>query len=503
MDNTGHKKNTVSEFSYMLQRQGSDDSAEAAAFDDINSLVKNNQQGTTDDEALSSLPQASFNYINSIVGSGVIGIPYALHRAGFGLGLFLLVTVAVITDYSLILMVRCGHLSGRFSYPGVMEAAYGKGGYYLLSLLQFMYPFLAMISYNVVVGDTLSKVLVRFVPSWGNSMLAVRFGVVFVVTVTVIIPLCLYKNVSRLAKVSFLSLACVVVILLAVVYKLIGGDYAVVPDTPESWRFAHSDLIPAVGIMAFAFMCHHNTFLVYQSMRDATLERWEKVTHLSVGFAWLVATLFGIAGYCTFRALSQGDLLENYCWDDDLMNFARVLFSISILLTFPIECFVSREIVRTQIKRFYSQEVVVQYDADKDPAHATGSDEDEKSVATTLAIVFAAFIISPYTECLGPVLELNGLLAAIPLAYILPGLAYIQLSPHSLFSQEKLPAAGLVVFGTIVTISGAALLMPNLIGDCRTGTIMGYCREDELAMNASSLAARALAMTQQLTTPPC
>lgn len=41
---------------------------------------------------------------------------------------------------------------------------------------------------------------------------------------------------------------------------------------------------------------------------------------------------------------SAGDLLENYCWDDDLMNFSRVLFSISILLTFPIECFVSREV---------------------------------------------------------------------------------------------------------------------------------------------------------------
>lgn len=62
-------------------------------------------------DTLSSLPQASFNYINSIVGSGVIGIPYALHRAGFGLGLALLILVAYITDYSLILMVSgcaCG-----------------------------------------------------------------------------------------------------------------------------------------------------------------------------------------------------------------------------------------------------------------------------------------------------------------------------------------------------------------------------------------------------------
>lgn len=40
------------------------------------------------------------------------------------------------------LQVRCGHICGRFSYPGIMEAAYGKYGYYLLSLLQFMYPFL-------------------------------------------------------------------------------------------------------------------------------------------------------------------------------------------------------------------------------------------------------------------------------------------------------------------------------------------------------------------------
>lgn len=152
-------------------------------------------------------------------------------------------------------------------------------------------------------------------------------------------------------------------------------------------------------------MCHHNTFLVYQSMRNASLERWEKVTHISVGFAWAVAALFGIAGYATFRALSQGDLLENYCWDDDLMNFSRVLFSISIILTFPIECFVSREIIRTQIERFKSPDMV-EYDKERDPSHETG-DDGKPSVGITLGIVFAAFIISPQTECLGPVLELN------------------------------------------------------------------------------------------------
>ncbi|XP_031631378.1 putative sodium-coupled neutral amino acid transporter 11 isoform X2 [Contarinia nasturtii] len=396
---------------------------------------------------------------------------------GFGLGLLLLVIVAAITDYSLILMVRCGHISGRFSYPGIMEAAYGKWGYYVLSLLQFCYPFLAMISYNVVVGDTLTAVLMRFLPASSISMGTVRFFVVFTVTVFLVLPLCLYKNISRLARASFISLAFICIILFAVILKFISGDYDVVPSVDNSWQFANKDVIPATGIMAFAFMSHHNTFLVYQSMRDATLEKWEQVTHISIGFAWVVAALFGIAGYATFRGLSQGDLLENYCWGDDLMNFVRVLFSISILLTFPIECFVSREIVKNQIHRYKSNATdPVEYEKDSDPVHAVGDINDDLSNKITLAIVLTAFFISPLTDCLGPVLELNGLLAAIPLAYILPGLAYIQMESHSLFSREKLPAVGLVAFGTVVTLAGAGLLLKNLTGDCKSNIVLDYCQ---------------------------
>lgn len=86
-----------------------------------------------------------------------------------------------------------------------------------------------MISYNVVVGDTLSKVMVRMVPSWGaDSMGSVRFGVVFFVTLFVITPLCLHKNISRLARASFLSLVCVVFILFAVICRMLSDTYDVV-----------------------------------------------------------------------------------------------------------------------------------------------------------------------------------------------------------------------------------------------------------------------------------
>ena len=41
-----------------------------------------------------------------------------------------------------------------------MEASFGKGGYIILSVIQFIYPFVAMVSYNVIVGDTITKLIV-------------------------------------------------------------------------------------------------------------------------------------------------------------------------------------------------------------------------------------------------------------------------------------------------------------------------------------------------------
>lgn len=58
------------------------------------------------------------------------------------------------------------------------------------------------------------------------------------------------------------------------------------------------------------------------------------------------------------------------------------------------------------------------------------------------------------------------------------------MEPHSMTSREKLPAVGLVVFGTIVTVVGAAVLLPGILGDCKSNTDLGYCKSyDELSVS--------------------
>ena len=65
---------------------------------------------------------------------------YALHQGGVLLGLMSFIVLGVVTDYSLIILIKSGHLAGSNSYAGVMSAAFGTPGYVVLSVLQFIYP---------------------------------------------------------------------------------------------------------------------------------------------------------------------------------------------------------------------------------------------------------------------------------------------------------------------------------------------------------------------------
>jgi amino acid permease len=48
-------------------------------------------------------------------------------------------------------------------------------------------------------------------------------------------------------------------------------------------------------VIAFAFVCHHACFIVYQTLRDNTDRRWAKTVHLALGTALTVMLSLAIA----------------------------------------------------------------------------------------------------------------------------------------------------------------------------------------------------------------
>ena len=53
-------------------------------------------------------------------------------------------------------------------------------------------------------------------------------------------------------------------------------------------------------------MCHHNSFLIYDSLMEPTEKRWATVTHISVLVAMICTLVLGVTGYATFTGYSQG-----------------------------------------------------------------------------------------------------------------------------------------------------------------------------------------------------
>ncbi len=64
-----------------------------------------------------------------------------MSRAGFYTGLFLLVVLCYVTDWTVRLIVMDAKLSGAKSYIGIMDRAFGSSGRAAVSFFQFSFAF--------------------------------------------------------------------------------------------------------------------------------------------------------------------------------------------------------------------------------------------------------------------------------------------------------------------------------------------------------------------------
>ncbi|KAF7248193.1 putative sodium-coupled neutral amino acid transporter 11 [Varanus komodoensis] len=225
-------------------------------------------------------------------------------------------------------------------------------------------------------------------------------------------------------------------------------------QSENPWVFAKPNAIQAIGVMSFAFICHHNSFLIYGSLKEPTLRNWAHITHVSVLFAVFVSLVFATCGYVTFGEYTEGDIFENYCKDDDLATFGRFCYGITVILTFPIECFVTREVVANV---FFNGNLTTLF-----------------HIILTVIVVAVATSISLVYDCLGIVLELSGALSATPLVFILPAACYLKLSEERWTHLDNLLSGLILAIGVLVMIVGFVMtvLHPQ---ECSHGKEMPYC----------------------------
>jgi solute carrier family 38 (sodium-coupled neutral amino acid transporter), member 11 len=190
----------------------------------------------------------------------------------------------------------------------------------------------------------------------------------------------------------------------------------------------HSGIFEAIGVISFAFVCHHNSLLIYGSLRKPTIDRFSRVTHYSTGISLVACLAMALSGYLTFGNKTLGNVLNNFPQDNIMVNIARLFFGLNMLTTLPLEAFVCREVMNN-------------YWFPDEPFHPN------RHIIFTTALVVSAMTMSLITCDLGVVFELFGATSACALAYILPPLCYIKLAKRS---SKTYIAIAVVVFGCAV-----------------------------------------------------
>ncbi|KAH6914001.1 amino acid transporter [Coprinopsis sp. MPI-PUGE-AT-0042] len=376
------------------------------------------------------------NMANSILGAG---LPYAIRQAGFVTGLTLLVILCAVTDWTIRLIVRNAKLSGRHSYIDIMDHCFGSAGRAAVSIFQFAFAFGGMCAFGIIIGDSLPHVMRSVFPGLATtpvlSLLVNRQFMIALCTLCISYPLSLYRDIHKLARASGLALVGMLIIVIAVSVEGPHVPDASKGDPSKRLTFIDAGIFQAIGVMSFAFVCHHNTLMIYGSLHTPTMDRFAKVTHISTFASLVCCTTLAVAGYFTFTDKTQGNILNNFPDDSTLINIARFCFGMNMFTTLPLELFVCREVIEDY---FFSHE----------------SFSMQRHFFFTTVILVASMSVALITCDLGVMLEITGGVSATALAFIFPAACYYKLLDKKApwYHRSKLPAVICVCFGVAVMV---------------------------------------------------
>jgi amino acid permease len=160
----------------------------------------------------SSVRAAVFNFTNAIIGAGAIGLGGAFALSGGCIAIASILACAYLTKRSLDLVLELSLEQGVTTYEELGHRAFGRVGQLSVTATKFLYSFGCLVAYLIVIKENLGPALVRLCPSVIDPVLSNSDLLTFLTSLLVILPLCLLRDMTKLANFSLLSVLAMVMI---------------------------------------------------------------------------------------------------------------------------------------------------------------------------------------------------------------------------------------------------------------------------------------------------
>ena len=268
---------------------------------------------------------STVNLVKTILGAGLLAIPYAFRADGVLLAVFLVLLAAFTAGYGLFILAKCSKtlLNPRHSSFFTLCSITYPNLSLLFDFAMFIQCFGVGLSYLILVGDLFPSLF-----GGSRTLWTLLSGVI-------IVPLTLLRHLDSLRYTSILGLAALGYITLLIVATYFWGRY---PSPKVHWVSVYDStgVLTTFSIIIFAFTGSMNLFSIINELKENSMTNIKSIINRSIVISGFFFVVVGLFGYLTFGETTLGNVLLNYNSDKFAVKFARFNLGLMVVLSFPL-----------------------------------------------------------------------------------------------------------------------------------------------------------------------
>lgn len=264
----------------------------------------------------STAPQTIFNCINTLMGIGMLSLPFGFRLSGWVLGTLMLLFSSIVTNISAKMLGKILRKYPHLMSYGDIAHLYGGRGINIVVTLVFSFDLLgAMISLIILFSDSFHILF----PSLQRVLLkGIIVAVLFVLS---FLPLSILSLCSLLGIICT-SLLIVVIIICGLLTSTSPGSL-VTPAVTNLWPSEYKYLFLSLGLFMAPWGGHPVFPELYRDMRHRS--KFSKCCNIAFGITFNLDYLIAAIGFLMFGINCQDSLTKNLMTNKNYPDWVRPL----------------------------------------------------------------------------------------------------------------------------------------------------------------------------------
>jgi amino acid permease len=292
-----------------------------------------------DENGVASPISTIFNLVNTTVGAGIVAIPLVLNQGGIAVGIVLMVLMALLSNYSLHLLISSSHIAKKYSYKDLAIAAFGT---WVGPLFET-----AIVALCFGVCTVFVILIARMVPpqisSWAGRTGGIESNVYLItglIMLIIVFPLSALKRIQFLSFTSFIAIIGIMYLVGVVFYKFVAR--IVTPGLPvKDFVWVNSDwmaILNSIPTLVFAYGSHITLLPMYHELKNRSPRKMSLIMNSSILLCLIFYAFVGLCGYLQFADVApfSDAILDLYDKDDIPVVIARMFIAVVVILSYPL-----------------------------------------------------------------------------------------------------------------------------------------------------------------------